>query len=130
MATKLPPQVVEPLTTPQHFAEPSSRELRSQAMHRLQVGLFGLCAMLLIVGLASIIMERARLADEEDPIREVVAADAPEKKPASDPLADIGVMPAAEPSPKAKGAEDTSARDVEGPLDPRAAPFDGPLREE
>ncbi len=99
MATKLPPQVLEPLTSAQHFAAPSSRELRSQAVHRLQVGLFGLCAMLLIVGLASIIMDRARMADKEDPIRDVVAADAPEKKPASDPLADIGVMPAAEPSP-------------------------------
>ncbi|WP_246543697.1 hypothetical protein [Novosphingobium profundi] len=99
MATKLPPQVLEPLTSAQHYAPPSSRELRSQAVHRLQVGLFGLCAMLLIVGLASIIMDRARRVDRQDPIHDVVAADAPDKKPASDPLADIGVMPAAEPSP-------------------------------
>ncbi len=102
MATKLPPRVLEPLTSAQHFAQPSSRELRSQAVHRLQVGLFGLCAMLLIVGLASIIMDRARMADRGDALRDVVAADAPDKKPASDPLADIGVMPAAEPSPTPK----------------------------
>ena len=35
-----------PITTPQHFVPPTARELRSQAVHRLQVGLFGLCAML------------------------------------------------------------------------------------
>lgn len=105
MATKLPPNVVEPLTAAQHYTPPSSRELRTQAVHRLQVGLFGLCAMLLIVGLANIIMDRAQLADQEDPIRDVVAADAPNKKPASDPLADIGVMPAAESSPTPSPSE-------------------------
>lgn len=99
MASKLPTPVVEPLTAPQHYAPPTPRELRAQAIHRLQVGLFGLFAMLLIVGLANVIMDRARLVDEEDPIRDVVAADAPEKKQVSDPLADIGVVPAAEPSP-------------------------------
>jgi hypothetical protein len=91
--------VIDPVVTPQHFPAPSERELRSQAVHRLQVGLFGLCAMLLIVGLANIIMDRARLADTEDPIEQVVAADEKPKKVASDPLADIGVVPAADPSP-------------------------------
>ncbi|MCT2400232.1 hypothetical protein [Novosphingobium mangrovi (ex Huang et al. 2023)] len=91
--------LVEPITTAQHYAAPGSRELRAQAVHRLQVGLFGLCAMLLLVGLANIIMDRARLADTEDPIHDVVAADARPKKAASDPLADIGVVPAADPSP-------------------------------
>ncbi|MCJ2184801.1 hypothetical protein MTR62_19205, partial [Novosphingobium sp. 1949] len=99
MPARIPPQVLEPLTSAQHYAPPDPRELRAQAVHRLQIGLFGLCAMLLIVGLANIIMDRARLADKADPIRDVVAADAPDKKPVSDPLADIGVMPAAEPSP-------------------------------
>ena len=68
-------------------------------MHRLQVGLFGLCAMLLIVGLANIIMDRARLSDTREPVEEVIAADAQPKKPASEPLADIGVVPAADPTP-------------------------------
>ena len=77
-------------------------------MHRLQVGLFGLCAMLLIVGLANIIMDRARLADSEDPIHEVVAADAKPKKTASDPLADIGVVPAADPTPAPTPSPDDS----------------------
>jgi hypothetical protein len=81
----------------QHFSPPTARELRAQAVHRLQVGLFGLCAMLLLVGLANIIMDRARLADEDDPSTKVVATLDPPKK-ASDPLADIGVVPAADPS--------------------------------
>lgn len=103
MAGQLPPQmisgVIEPITTPQHFATPSARELRAQAVHRLQVGLFGLCAMLLLVGLANIIMDRARLTDTQDPIHDVVAVDAKPTKAATDPLADIGVVPAADPSP-------------------------------
>lgn len=100
MAAQLPPPLVESLTVPQHYAPPTARELRAQAVHRLQVGLFGLCAMLLIVGLANIIMDRARLADSQDPIHDVVAADAPPKKSATDPLADIGVVPAADPTPE------------------------------
>lgn len=86
------------LAAPQHFAPPSARELRVQAVHRLQVGLFGLCTMLLIVGLANIIMDRARRAELENP--PAVTAPPPQQadKRASDPLADIGVVPAADPS--------------------------------
>jgi len=98
MAGNAPPRIVEPITTPQHFTPPNARELRAQALHRLQVGLFGLCAMLLIVGLANIIMDRARLSDSKEPVEEVVAVDAAPKKPASEPLADIGVVPAADPT--------------------------------
>jgi hypothetical protein len=99
MAGNAPPRIVEAITTPQHFAPPTARELRAQAVHRLQVGLVGLCAMLLIVGLANIIMDRARLTDVREPVEEVVAVDAEPKKPASEPLADIGVVPAADPTP-------------------------------
>lgn len=95
-----PNSIVEPLQTPRHHMRPTARELRSQAIYRLQVGLFGLCAMLLIVGLANVIRDRLRLVDLQDPIQDVVAADAKPTKPATDPLADIGVVPAAEPSPK------------------------------
>lgn len=101
MAGNAPPRIVEPITAPQHFAPPTAREMRAQAIHRLQVGLFGLCAMLLIVGLANIIMDRARLSDGKEPVEEVVAVDAEPKKPASEPLADIGVVPAADPTPDA-----------------------------
>jgi len=93
--------VVEPATTPKHYTPPTARELRSQAVHRLQVGLFGLCAMLLLVGLANIIMDQAKISDsKKDPVEEVIAADEAPKKPATDPLADIGVVPSADPAPE------------------------------
>lgn len=94
----VPERLVQPAVAPQHYRPPTPRDLRSQAVHRLQVGLFGLAAMLLMVGLANIIMDRARLSEPDsiapDP---VLGATAP-KKPAGDPLADIGVIPAADPS--------------------------------
>ncbi|WP_232496062.1 hypothetical protein [Novosphingobium kaempferiae] len=93
------PIILEPLKAAQHFAPPTARELRSQAVYRLQIGLFGLCAMLLIVGLANVIRDRLRVNDAPDPIQDVVAVDAKPTKAASDPLADIGVVPAADPSP-------------------------------
>jgi hypothetical protein len=91
---------VPPVVTPQQFVPPSMRELRSQAVHRLQVGLFGLAAMLLLVGLANIIMDRARLTDETEAQSAQVSGEV-EEKAASDPLADIGVVPAADPSASA-----------------------------
>ena len=82
---------------PQHFASPSKRDLRAQSIHRLQVGIFGLCAMLLLVGLANIIMNRARLAEGPNPAATTTEAGSA-KAPVSDPLADIGVVPAADAS--------------------------------
>lgn len=79
----------------QHFSPPSGRELRAQAVHRLQVGLFGLAAMLLLVGLANIIMDRARQSDAESGVARRVEAGHGTSR---DPLADIGVVPAADPS--------------------------------
>lgn len=97
MAQDISPRLVQRVATPQHFSPPTARESRAQAVHRLQVGLFGLCAMLLLVGLANIIMDRARLAEEEDPTAAVIEMSGGAKA-ATDPLADIGVVPAADPS--------------------------------
>jgi hypothetical protein len=71
--------------------QPGSRDIRAQAVHRLQVGMFGLAAMLLLVSLASVIMQRVQTAD-----RSVVAAEpsgSASASPANDPLADLGVAP-------------------------------------
>ncbi|MBW8785894.1 MAG: hypothetical protein JF593_14890 [Novosphingobium sp.] len=89
-------QLVETVATPQHFTPPTARELRAQAVHRLQIGMFGLAAMLLIVGLANIIMERARLADAASGAAPVASSAA--ASPSSDPLADLGVVPSAAPA--------------------------------
>jgi len=96
--------IVQPSTAAKHFVPPSLRELRSQAVQRLQVGLFGLAAMLLLVGLANIIMDRARQADAENPSPTAVIGEPEDSRPAADPLADIGVVPAAEPSAAAPTA--------------------------
>lgn len=84
------------VAAPQHFAPPTARELRAQSVHRLQAGLIGLCAVLLIVGLANIIMDRARLTEVEYPSDAATASDEPAH--VADPLADIGVAPAANSS--------------------------------
>ncbi|MCB2048717.1 MAG: hypothetical protein KDE32_10885 [Novosphingobium sp.] len=86
---------------PKHYTHRTDREARTQTVHRLQIGLFGLGAVLLIVGLANVIMDRAQTIEPQDPIEEVIAADAPDAKPVVDPLADAGVAPATDPSPAA-----------------------------
>jgi hypothetical protein len=96
MAQKMQPETAQPVATPQHYVPSTARELRAQAVHRLQIGLFGLAAMLLLVGLANIIMDRARLAEDASAGPDVASSDSAKK--ASDPLADIGVVPAADPS--------------------------------
>jgi hypothetical protein len=74
---------------------------RAQALQRLQIGLFGLGAMVLLVGLANIVIDRAEQT-EAGTVPEAAATVAPnaESPQASDPLADAGVAPeVAQPSP-------------------------------
>jgi hypothetical protein len=82
--------LVEKVTAAQHFVPPTARELRAQAVQRLQVGLGGLAAMLLLVGLANIIMQHARQSDT------TAAKPASSAAGNTDPLADIGVVPSPE----------------------------------
>lgn len=108
----------------QHFTPPSKRELRTQAVHRLQVGLLGLAAILLLIALASAIMQHARLTADAAALANGEAR-APSPRPSSgpgDPLADMGVAPemragrapgAAAPAPRAAPAI---------PQDPARAP--------
>ena len=100
MALPPPRQVVAPLAAPQHFMAPSPRELRAQAVKRLQIGLFGLAAIVLLIGLANIINDRARLAAAEQarsaPLvgaGSSAAAMASASATKADPLADAGVVP-------------------------------------
>jgi hypothetical protein len=88
-------RLVQKVAAPQHYVPATARELRAQAVHRLQIGLLGLAAMLLIVGLANIIMDRAKLGNIGAAASQEAAASA---TGASDPLADIGVVPAPDPS--------------------------------
>ena len=75
--------------------------LRAEAVQRLQVGLMGIAAMVLLVGLASIIGSQADLADQAA-VPEAAPTTQPSPAPSqANPLADAGVVPdiAAEPSP-------------------------------
>jgi hypothetical protein len=102
MAQKIRPRLLTQVATTNSSAPSQARQTRAQAVHRLQIGLFGLAAMLLLVGLANIIMDRARLSDDSDMATPAVAAT--DKKAATDPLADIGVVPAAGSSTASTGS--------------------------
>ena len=76
---------------------------RSQAVQRLQIGLAGLGAMALLVGLANVIMDRAKQTDAAAvPESAATVAWATSAPAANDPLADAGVAPdvVADPTPK------------------------------
>lgn len=97
----------------------------AQNVQRLQVGLSGIAAMILLVGLASIVIDQARLTEETvvtaegepvvDPAAETPAAP-------SDPLVDIGVvpdLPAETPTPV------VTASPGQAPVDGVAPPAQG-----
>jgi hypothetical protein len=92
-----PVNVSDPQTAvPLPGGMPTVREMRAEAVHRLQVGLFGLAGMLLLVGLANIIMDRAQLADDAAAGTEAAitaALPSPSETAAKDPLVDMGVAP-------------------------------------
>lgn len=74
------------------YVPPGRRELRAQAVHRLQVGMFGLAGMLLLVSLANVIMDRAKFIDASAVNTGAPVIEASETS-AKDPLADMGVAP-------------------------------------
>ena len=98
MATQPPRRVLEPLIAPQHYMPPGARELRAHAVQRLQSGLFGIAAIILVVGLASIINDRARNADLASKPQASSSASASASTEA-DPLAEVGVVPSSAPEP-------------------------------
>lgn len=89
------------------YIPPSTRELRAQAVHRLQVGMFGLAGMLLLVSLANVIMDRAKYLDDTAVNVTAPAASASETT-ANDPLVDMGVAPELPVSGQAKSQATTA----------------------
>ena len=74
----------------------------SQSIQRLQVGLFGLAAMVLLVALANIIRNNAE-QNEATVVPEAAPTVAAEQTEAvSDPLADAGVVPDTPPAQPAE----------------------------
>ncbi len=75
---------------------------RQDTMQRIQVGVVGLVAVLLLVSVANFVVQRA--SDEQSAIEELQAeADgqmpelASEEEPPAEPLAELGITPAPEP---------------------------------
>jgi hypothetical protein len=67
---------------------------RAHGVQRVQIGLVGLAAMVLLVGLANIIISNAR-QNQAQVVPEAAPTVAPQEAvaPVSDPLADVGVLP-------------------------------------
>ncbi|MEM7703449.1 MAG: hypothetical protein AAF251_16040 [Pseudomonadota bacterium] len=95
---------------------------RNEAVQRLQVGLTGLCAMILIIGIASVIGTQANIAEEAAvpdaaPTTEPTAA-----PPQRDPLADAGVVPDIPAQPEAEGPEEPTQSIFTDPSQPVIVP--------
>lgn len=66
---------------------------RSEAVQRLQVGGAGIGAMLLLVALANVIQNRARVTDEQAVPEAAPTTEPSAAQPVNDPLADAGIVP-------------------------------------
>ena len=104
---------------------------RAQAMQRLQIGLFGICAMLVLVGLASTIGSQANITEQAavpDAAPTTEPVEAPQQ---NDPLADAGVVPDLPPeADSAADAKEQIARPIppeQGVDNPAGPPRDTPM---
>lgn len=71
---------------------------RQEGLQRVQIGLTGLAGVVLLVGLANIVIEKARIDDASQP-PPVVPTLTQNAVSAKDPLAELGVQPAPEQTP-------------------------------
>lgn len=71
---------------------------RAHALNRLQVGGLGLGFILLVVGIANVVIDRAQEVEETAVPEAKLATPDADDTPASDPLAEIGVVPSPEPA--------------------------------
>ncbi|PZU13490.1 MAG: hypothetical protein DI606_05350 [Sphingobium sp.] len=71
---------------------------RQEGLQRVQIGLTGLAGVVLLVGLANIVIEKARLDDTASPPPVVPTLTQNAVSP-KEPLAELGVQPAPEQAP-------------------------------
>ncbi len=64
-----------------------------EAMQRLQVGAFGVVTILLVVGVATVISNRAQVSEDAAVPDAAPTTEPIEAAPVTDPLADAGVVP-------------------------------------
>ncbi len=81
---------------------------RAESVHRLQIGLSGIAAMILLVGLANIIQDRARESEERS-VPEAAPTTEPSAQPSqTDPLADAGLVPDLPAEPTATPSQEVT----------------------
>lgn len=73
---------------------------RQDDLHRVQIGLTGLAGVILLVGLANIVIDKARLDEGTmpPPVVKTLSTDALNATSPREPLAELGVTPSAEQS--------------------------------
>ncbi|MCR2834905.1 hypothetical protein [Parerythrobacter lacustris] len=99
---------------PEPSLAPLAARKRSETVHRLQIGLSGIAAMVLLVALADTILARADQS-EASAVPEAAATVEPAtgEAPKNDPLAEAGVVPDLPTSPgPGAGATPTSPPDA------------------
>ena len=101
---------------------------REEAVQRLQVGLFGIFAMLLLVGLASIIGSQANLTEQAAVPEAAPTTEPTEAPPQRDPLVDAGVVPdiPVEPTPTPSPSGGAAVPPEQGVDNPAGPPRDTP----
>lgn len=76
------------------FISVSTRNVRSESIQRLQIGLAGLGTMILLIGLAQVVYNRAQLSEAETvPAASSTTAPIEPAPVQNDPLAEAGVVP-------------------------------------
>ncbi len=71
---------------------------RQEGLQRVQIGLTGVAGVILLVGLANIVIDKARIDDPSIPPPTVATIDTNASAP-KEPLAELGVQPAQEQAP-------------------------------
>lgn len=95
---------------------------RSEAVQRLQIGLFGIGAMILLVGLAGIIGGQADLVDQRAVPEAAPTTEPGASSPQRDPLADAGVVPDIPADPSPSPTNTPGLRPGNGPVGPAPSP--------
>ncbi|MEM7780174.1 MAG: hypothetical protein AAF697_07285 [Pseudomonadota bacterium] len=97
---------------------------RAEANQRLQVGFFGIGAMILLVGLASIIGNQADRTQESAVPEAAPTTEPTEAPPQRDPLADAGILPdiPVEPEPS---EDEGQVEDLPDPVIDDPEPVEG-----
>jgi len=117
------PQLLKSKPTDTAPAPVATRE--GETMHRLQVGLLGLGGMVLLVGVADMIMDRAQQSEDEAVAEAAPAVEPSEEPAATGALENAGVVPEAADVPDIP--DDVEEEPVpQGPVLPEQGDVGGP----